>query len=187
MKKVLFVLLLMVIARPAVADVVTYPLSCAGTYNVNSEAWVHDFDLGVTFTEITQVSIQWSGAMTAATVSPPFQYIDVGVSASITGAAPQYRHASVWAGAEAYPVPEEFDCQSIIQSSGTTTDWSSLLDGQDQIRIEYTEEILLLQTYLHHGSMVLDDATLIVEGTVVPEPICATLLLIGATALLRKR
>ena len=186
MKKVLFVLLLMVIAQPVVADMHTYPLNCAGTYYENSGAWIHNFDLGVTFTEITQVSIQWSGEMEAATVTPPFEYIDVGIGVSIGDVTPYYRSASVWAGAGAYPDPEEFDCTSVISAATITTDWSSLLDGVEEICISYSETIFVSRSYLHHGRAILDDATLIIEGTIVPEPISLTVLLLGATVVLRK-
>ena len=191
MKKMflLLMVLLLIMAQSALADMRTYPLNCAGTYDENSGAWIHNFDLGVAFTEITQVSIQWSGKMEAATVSlpnpPRSEYWDAIILASLffdSG----YASAKAEAGAVEYPDTEEFDCDSVF--TGLSADEAAdLLDGTGQIQIEYEELVLLEGSYAIHGEVLLNDAVLVVDGVIVPEPICATLLLIGATALLRKR
>ena len=45
------------------ATIVELPLDCAGTYCIGY-SWEADFDLGVEFTDISSVSIEWSGEIT---------------------------------------------------------------------------------------------------------------------------
>lgn len=55
--------------------------------------------------------------------------------------------------------------------------WSELFDGQSIITIQYMEPIILDGRFIEHGSILLYSATLVVEGTIVPEP--ATIFLVG--------
>lgn len=188
MKKML-VLLLLLMAQFAVADIVTYPLSCAGTYDENSSEWSTQFDLGVTFTEITQVSIQWSGTMEAALVALPgrMEVWDAIISASLWFH-PGYAFATAEAGAATDPDPEPFDCASIFTDLDES-EIATLLDGTGEIHIGYESHIFSLDAggYLNHGEILLNDATLVFEGTVVPEPMSMAMLLVGTVSLLRKR
>lgn len=190
MKKMLFVLLLMLLAQFAVADTVTCPLSCAGTYDENSGAWTSSFDFGVTFSEITQVSIQWSGSMRNVIVSLPNpsreENWDTILRAALdlgTGSA----STTTQAGASTYPIPESFDCESVFTDL-TESKLVGLLDGTGEILIEYSPYAFIEGAggIASHGEIFLNDATLIIEGTVVPEPICISMLLVGVTAQLRK-
>ncbi len=58
-------LAVLVLAVGAWADVIELPLDCAGTYDINTPAWNYNFDLGVTFSEISNVYIDWSGEAVA--------------------------------------------------------------------------------------------------------------------------
>jgi hypothetical protein len=168
-----------------------FSLGCPTGFDINSPYWQTDFDLGVTFSEISHVYIDWSGAITAALLQSvdPRTYepigepgpIDVGVYASL-----RYpRRTTVWAGGATYPNPEPFDCLSEFELLGNTT-WSDLLDGQGTITVDYTEYIVLYGNYVEHGSIDLDSATLMVDGTIVPEPASILLLIIGALGLRSK-
>jgi hypothetical protein len=154
-------------------------LGCPTELNIDSIYWQTNFDLGVSFTEITNVYMDWSGGITAGLAidydnpDEPFP-LDVGVYASL-GSNPYLRRTTVWGGDTTYPAPEPFDCLSEFELSGST--WSDLLDGQGKITIGYTEFIMINGRYTEHGSIDLSGATLAVEGTVVPEP--ATILFLG--------
>src|SRR3972149_227859 len=126
------------IARADIFEVNLIDLGCPTEFDHDSTYWRADIDLGVTFTEITNVYIDWSGGITAAlavqldprTLEPigdPFP-IDVGIEASI-GIPPNWNYTSTWGGASTYPFPETFDLLSEIEASN----WSDLLDGQGVI------------------------------------------------------
>ena len=160
----------------AEADIVELPLAAEGVYDFNFSYWTTDFDLGVTFTEISNVYIDWSGEITSGLAiyysdpNAPFP-VDVGIYASMG----YPRRTKVWGGAT-YPDPEPFDSLSEIPPG--TSAWSDLLDGRGTITIGYTQPIIL-GTYVEYGSVVLNDATLVVDGVVVPEPATFLLLIIG--------
>jgi hypothetical protein len=176
-------------AGMAKADMVELPLNCAGTYDINTPYRTIDFNLGVTFSEISNVYIDWSGEITAglAIYYPdpcnPFPQ-EVGIRASL-GGNPWPRLTTVWGGEETYPEPEPFDSLSEIPASTST--WSDLLDGQGTIRIQYEEVIMTNGKYIEHGLGKLDNATLIIEGTVIPEPASFFLFALGGLFLKRAR
>jgi hypothetical protein len=91
--------------------------------------------------------------------------------------------AEVWGGEGTYPAPEPFDSLSEIQAST----WIDLLDGKTRITVQYDELIMLFGRYIEHGSVMLDDATLIVEGTIVPEPTMFLLLITGIVGIRTNR
>jgi len=175
--------------READADIVEFPLACEGQYN-SGEWWETDFDLGVTFTEISHVYIDWSGEITAGLATDPMRLgpqpfpEDVGLSAWL-GSAPFWRHTSVYGGVATYPEPEVFDFRSEFELGSMP--WSELFDGQGTIGISYTELIGPYLTYVEFGFVVLNEATLVVDGTPVPEPATFLLLILGGLVLLRKR
>jgi len=170
------------------ADVVQLDLSTLGmptNFNNDSPSWQTNFDLGVTFTEISHVYIDWSGDITAAlaqNLNPAYQPIgdphplSVGVYASL-GSNPYLRRTEIYKGMDTYPAPESFALISEI--GGVGSNWSDLLDGQGEIGIGYTEIIMLYGQYLEHGSVSLTKATLVVNGTVIPEPASLLLLAFG--------
>jgi hypothetical protein len=175
---------LLAVGCVAKADIVEFPLDCAGVYDFNTAPWSTDFDLGISFTDISDVYVDWQGEIIAALVAEysnpddPFP-IDVGIGAYLEGP-PFTRSTSVWRGAATYPDPEAFDQLSEIPSG--TTAWADLLDGQGTVWIYYKEAVVSEGWYVEHGSADLASATLVVDGTVVPEP--ATLLLFGLGAIL---
>lgn len=65
---------------------------------------------------------------------------------------------------------------------GPTT-WSDLLDDQGTITIGYTQLVGPYVWYVESGFVVLNEATLIVEGTPVPEPATVIFLALGVLGL----
>jgi len=164
------------------ADIVELPLACEGRYDLNSPVWKMDFDLGVPFTEISHVYMDWSGEITAGLAIDPMMPgpqpfpCDVGLIAYL-GRNPGARHVTVYGGEETYPDPESFDSRIEFELLGSTT-WSDLLDGQGMILITYSELVGPYISYVEPGLVLISEATLIVKGTPVPEP--ATILLLAA-------
>jgi hypothetical protein len=181
--------IILAIAGVAWGDTVELPLNCTGTYDINTPYWTTDFDLGVTFSEISHVYIDWSGEITAGLAiyytdpCNPFP-LEVGIRSAFSF---PFRYVEVWGGEEIYPSSEPFDFLSEIKPST----WSDLLDGQGSISIQYQEVVWPFELYggeyIKHGSVILDDATLIVEGTVIPEPATTFLLLLGTGLMVRMR
>ncbi len=66
-----------------------FDFGCPTEFDYNAPYWQTDFDLGVTFTEITNVYIDWSGEITAGLAvndtdpCNPFP-LDVGIRASLS-------------------------------------------------------------------------------------------------------
>lgn len=88
-------------------------------------------------------------------------------------------------GEATYPAAEPFDSLSEFSLISNST-WSDLLDGQGPISVGYQEAIILDGAYIKAGSITLTQATLIVDGTVVPEPATLMLLSIGIFGIRRK-
>jgi hypothetical protein len=133
----------------------------------------------VAFTEISSVYIDWSGEITAAlaidnSVDP--YPVDVGLYASL-GTNPYSRRSTISGGEITYPDPQFFDCRSKFELIGGST-WSDLLDGQGVIRIVITN-LVIPGNYVDHGRIALNDATLVIEGVVVPEPATMLFFAIG--------
>jgi hypothetical protein len=168
------------------AEIVTLDLFSLGmptTFNPASPPhwWQTNFDLGVTFTQISHVYINWSGEITGGLgIYQPGQQpfpIDVGVYASF-GFNPDLRRTEIWGGAESYPSPYTFDQQNEFTLEGTTT-WSDLLDGKAKITIGYTAFNFTEGGYTQYGSVALNAATLVVDGIVTPEPASVLLFTAG--------
>ncbi len=179
---VLVVLLGITGADAGIVEIDLFDLGCQFVYDLNSQYWTTDFDLGVTFIEISNVYIDWAGEITAGLAidyrNPDETFpLEVGIYAYLSGS-PFTRSITVWGGETTYPAPELFDCRSEIES----TNWSDLLDGQGTITIGSEGVIMLHGMYVEHGSATLDRATLIVEG-VIPEPGTLGLLGIGVIIL----
>jgi len=166
------------------ADIVEldlFDLGCQTLYDPSSPYWSTDFDLGVTFIEISNVYIDWAGEIAAGLAIDyrnPGEIFpeDVGISAAI-GLSLSFRHTGVLErGKATYPDPEPFDYRSEFVYG--TMPWSELLDGRGTIWIKYHEIIMVGGTYIESGSIVLNEGRLIVEG-VIPEPATGLLLGIG--------
>ena len=176
-------LMLLLNAVAANADIVTLSLAAEGRYDPNSPHWQTDFDLGVTFIEISHVYMDWSGEIMAGLATDPMRPgpqpfpCDLGISAYL-GANPWPRLAAVYGGERTYPEPEGFDSRTEFELLGQTT-WSDLLDGQGWIGIGYTVLGGPYITYVEFGFVDLASPTLVVEGTIVPEPATIVLLVAG--------
>lgn len=187
---VIAAVILLAMSSLASADIVEldlFDLGCQELYDFNSPSWTTDFDLGITFTEISNVYIDWSGEITAGLAveggSDPFP-LDVGIGAYLEKP-PNWRHTILGGGEETYPHPEPFDNWSEFQYGGMP--WSELFDGQGTITIEYQEPVSPDVSYVQHGSIVLDSAILVVDGVVVPEPTTLLFIVIGAIGIRAKR
>lgn len=177
------------LTRADIVELDLFSIGCPTEFDFNSPYWTSDFELGVAFTEISSVYIDWSGEITAGLATyygypdEPFPK-EVGVYASL-GFNPSLRRTEVWGGEASYPAPELFDCLSKIGPSGTEN-WSDLLDGQGTITVGYTELIMLNGYYVESGLVTLSSATLVVDGVIVPEPVTILLLAMGAFGLRAK-
>lgn len=175
-------------ALPAGADTVEldlFTLGCPSTYDHNSPSWTSDFDLGVTFSQIDHVYMDWSGEITAGLAidySDPCNPFPLDVAISSYLDMPVHALSSMWGGEANYPAPEPFDSQSDFRIWGS---WSGLLDGQGTIWLFYEGLIISEGDYIESGSIVLDRANLIVEG-VIPEPLTLYFLGLGGFWITRK-
>jgi hypothetical protein len=161
----------------AFADVVTLPLNCAGDYNVNTPRWTTNFDLGVTFSEISHVYIDWSGEINADLYPgnpDPIPYYGI-MEADISTLSP-LAFATVFGGVSTYPNPEPFDARSEFVLWDVHYTWNDFFDGKGTITI-LVPSIAGDPPPIYRGSAVIDNATLVIEGTIIPEP--STLVLIG--------
>lgn len=171
------------------ADIVglnLFDLGCPTEFNWDSPSWRADFDLGVTFTEITSVYLEWLGTITAEVVAPIGQPdkvhpIDAVFVATLYESDPHnyFSRVSVQAGQATYPEPELFGLRSVF----TNEDWPALLDGKSNIGIRLamiTRPAYLYTVEYPSGNLILP--LLYFEGTFVPEP--ATVLLFGLASLL---
>jgi hypothetical protein len=180
---ILAVVLIFAFAGFGKAETVTLDLFSLGmpaTYNDDSPSWQTSFDFGVTFTEISHVYIDWSGEFTggwgSSPSNPQLHPLPVGILASL-GGNPYSRMVEILGGVATSPAPEPFDLASEINDEGSN--WSDLLDGQGRFSINYTEIIMSNGGYVQHGSVSLDSATLVVDGTLTPEPASLLLLALG--------
>jgi hypothetical protein len=171
-------------AKADTVELNLFDLGCPTAFDHNSPYWRVDFDLGVTFTEITNIYINWSGTITAELVAPfglpdKTKPIDALFVATLYEADPHdyFGRTSVQKGQTTYPTPDPFSIQSMF----TDEDWSALLDGRSNIEIGlygiFRPADLITVEYPHSQ---LDLAILVVEGTTVPEPSSLLLLALGA-------
>ena len=185
------IFLLLSLANIAEAEAITLDLlglGCPQEFPGTWTYWQSEFNLGVTFSEISHVYIDLSGEITAglaqdynpATFEPvgdPYPK-KVGINIYL-GSNPGIRSETLWGGELTYPDPEPFDSLMEIKLSYPTT-WSDLLDGQGTITIGYEELFTSLHSsYIDHGNIVLNEEVLVVDGIVVPEPVSLLFFAIG--------
>ena len=189
--KILYIIalsLIMSLANTSSATIIEYPLDCAGTYGFD-DSWEKDFDLGVEFTKVS-VSINWSGEITAGRAvysnnpDDPFP-VDVGILANF-GRNPTSRLTDVYGGKQTYPNPEPFDTTSLVELHLNST-WSDLYDGKGNVKIYYTQPSLFDGYIIESGTVVLSDANLIFNGTLVPEPTSIVFLALGVFGIFGRR
>ena len=178
---------------PARADIVElnlFSLGCPTAFDHNSPSWQTNFDLGVTFTQISHVYIDWSGEIMGRLVlawhTPPAYPSNEEIEAAL-GHYPSWRYTTALGGKTTYPESEVFDRLSEFVNGSMS--WSELFDGQGTITIEYPELLSVPEiSVIEYGFINLTSATLIVDGTIVPEPATIVLFVTGIIGLrTRKR
>ncbi len=196
-KKSIILLAALLIAAKANATIVEYNLSCEGSYTHGSN-WTTDFDLGIIFSDISHIYLQWSGSITANEFEPIYSpiplfepYYDGYFKARLYefNFTTLLAERSVYGGADTAPNPEPFD----LHSEFSMSDYSAFLDGVGSIQIRLGQKYPLawyadipIVRLVSSASGQLDPAKLIFDGTIIPEP--ATLLLLAfGTLMLRKK
>jgi hypothetical protein len=169
-----------------------FSIGCPSLFDPN-HSWSSNIDLGVQFSQIDSVYIDWAGGITAGlaqyfdpiTFEPIGDPVpkDVSIAASL-GSNPSPRATNIWGGEPNYPAPEPFNSLSKFNLFSDSS-WSDLLDGQGTITIGYGKLIMINGTYIEDGFITLTNATLVVDGTIVPEP--ATILLLTAGIIIARR
>ncbi len=177
------VALIFVFGGTSRADVVSLDLFSLGVpteFYYDTPYWQTNFDLGVTFTQISHVYVRWSGEFTGGlimnldtqTTSP----VDVGLIAWFSH---PVRITSITGGKESYPSSEAFNYQSEIILS-PSENWADIIDGTGTFSIENNYPIFIPEShyvFVEHGSVAPSSATLVIDGIVTPEP--STLVIFG--------
>ena len=184
MKKQIFFLaaaIILFIGNNLPANVtIEFPLDCAGTYNVG-QGWSTDFDLGVEFTDISHVYIDWEGEMTASLArffDNPDNLVPVDSAISaVLGEYPSWRYITIPGGESTYPSPES--CNINAEFLYGSMPLSELYDGKGKIRISYTVFSLTQVIYDEYGQVTLNNAKLVIDGIPIPEPTTFILVSIG--------
>jgi hypothetical protein len=185
---IILTVVILIIAGSAQADIVELDLlslGCPTEFNVFVDLWQADFDLGVTFSSIDHVYMRWSGEVTAGLalntdmfgnpIGDPFNF-DTGVSVNL-GSTPNWYIAEILDGSDTYPNPKLFQ----IFSEFEPANWSNLLNGRGTVIVSYSCNLDVvipeMLRVIEFGSASLNEATLVFEGDIIPEP--ATILLLG--------
>lgn len=175
------------IALPAQADLVELDLlslGCPSEFDFQSSPWSYNFDLGVQFSSIDHVYMDWSGEITGGL----FTYLgnpngpqpaNVSITAKLGSYPSYYRQSSHWSGKSTYPNPEAFNALSEFLKGDMPL--SELFDGQETIEISYDETLDELGDYwfVEHGSISLNKVNLVIDGTIIPEPSMFVFLMLG--------
>ena len=174
-------------ASAAWGAVVEVPLDCAGYYEW-FDTWTGQFDLGLEFSQIDNVYVEWSGEITAGLaeswsggVEPrDGRFVVEPYEGDI-----EFGRAAVNAGEATYPDPEPFD----EQTGFDYLNYARLLDGQAEVEIWLNQVIHVGDMGAYPGpSGDLFGASLFIEGTIVPEPVSVVMLTYGVgCGLLRRR
>ncbi|MHC4149133.1 MAG: PEP-CTERM sorting domain-containing protein [Planctomycetota bacterium] len=196
-RKAIILLIAVLIVTKANADIVEYDLNCDRSYTPGS-TWTADFDLGVIFSDISHIYLDWSGSITANEFEPivPGMIIDqywygrFKVQLRDFGSTGALAQKTITGGPGTAPDPEPFD----LHSEFNMGNYSAFLDGLGSIKITFDQKYPLLWysdipiiRKVSNASGQLDPATLIVDGTVVPEPATLILLTLGTLFLRQKK
>lgn len=179
------------VAETAGAAIVELSLPCEGRYDWQTPGCTVNFDLGVEFSEISRVYIEWSGEMMGWLVTdmvtpayrPPYPinmqvFFDLGSNPSIRG-------GTVKGGRITYPEPEQFD-RPVDMTLPDGSTWSDLLDGTGQLTLWTWHSSAIEVRSVEPGYIYVRDIAVVVEGTVVPEPMSFIYLSFGAIVTLRR-
>ena len=176
MKKLILITLLTLAASTARATIIEIPLDCDGQYDF-LDTWSSSFDFGVSFSQINDIYIDWSGQIVGEEALNA-GVIDAQFVATLYESDPQsyYARTHVYGGAATYPTPEPFN----LQTSFTDEGWSEFYDGQGSIEIWFGgiyRPLGEITVSLPSGEM--NFATLVIDGVIVPEPATLSLLAFG--------
>ena len=158
MKKTIIIVvmgILFLIASPVQGDLVELDLltmGCPQEFPGTWTYWESNFDLGVTFSNISHVYIDWAGEITGGMFqkTDPFTFEPIGDPIKVDeaiiislGYNPNQREFIQWGAELTYPDPEPFESLAEIELPAATT-WSDLLDGQGTVKIGYYALIPLM-------------------------------------------
>lgn len=182
MKNLILIALVTIAIATANATIIEIPLDITGQYDFRS-ARSSSFDFGVSFSQINDIYIDWSGQVVGAELQmggvTGTQFV-----ATLYESDPQsyYARASVYGGRTTYPTPEPFN----LQSSFTDEGWAEFYDGQGNIKIWFGDSF--------HPDMIvsqptgqINSATLVIDGVIVPEPMTIILFGTGSLFVFRKK
>jgi len=161
-------------------------MGCPNHFDRDISPWSSTFDLGVIFSEIHHVYMDWSGEITSGLAirysnpDEPFPK-DVGLS-SYLGEPFNWRYADIWGGETFYPNTESFN--ELVEFIHGSMSWSELYDGQGKIIIDYEEYIMISGEYIEGGTIYLNEIYLVIDGDIIPEP-TSLLLIIMCGGILR--
>jgi hypothetical protein len=156
--------------------------------------WGADFNLGVQFSAIERVSIEWSGSIKGnllhfVIASPPYsQPWDLFATATLHSSheSPFWQAGTgINGGQDTYPAWEPFDRIQDFRPSWLSPNWDDLMDGRSRISLSIGigDAYLAQPDRVELGAIQFSKAILVVEGTIVPEPITLALLALGGLAL----
>ncbi|MFA6426747.1 MAG: hypothetical protein WCW64_11300 [Phycisphaerae bacterium] len=184
------------LSRADVVQLDLFSLGMPATFNFNNNSnfenldWHTNFDLGVTFTQISHVYMNWSGEITGGLATstwvpggtfPASVEISAHLKNVLNPTTPSdFRYAAVVGGATTYPDPQPFDISSeFVEFLHGSMPLSELFDGRGTICLGYLEGVVLDGGFVQHGYITLDRAILVIDGTVVPEPATLIFFAIG--------
>ena len=178
------VLVLLAGAGTVRGELVEVPLDCAGHYEW-LDTWTTELDLGVEFSQIDNVYIDWFGEIRAELVegfSGGELAIDGMFMVDLYDGDIAFGMARVVGGKATYSYPEAFSEETGFEY----LNYVRLLDGQARIEIRLLSQNDLGLATLEYPFGDLFGASLFIEGQIVPEP-TVVLILLGGTIWMRAR
>ncbi len=158
----------------AQADIITLPLpELAGPVGRHPNWNIANIDLGVTFSEIHSVRIQCSGTISPGVgcgdgvERPVFPYYDIPgvIEMFMEHPAPGSCITRIGPYNGSFSVEEPFECTFFA-------DWDILLDGHAELISHITSNLIVIGgVTLQRPAATISEATLIVDGIVVAEPL----------------